>query len=355
MTKIRLRFVQAFVDRRTGRVFHYFRKRGMPRLALPGIPGSAEFMTAYQAALAADLIPIGISRSKPGTVAAAVAAYLVSPQYTALAEGSRIGRRAILNNFRDAHGDKPIGGMPAKFITLLLGTKKPHAARNWFKAIRALCQFAVEVELIPADPTQGIKQPKVKTEHRRPWTDAEIEQYEATHPVGSKARLALALGLYTIQRVGDCRLMGPQHIRNGEITVRQSKTRTTLTLPIVAPLQAILAATPCEHLTFLVTKTGKTYIGNDLSRQFREWCNEAGLPKGCTFHGLRATGCTRLADAGASTHEIAAWSGHMSLKEVERYTKSANQKKLAVSAMARIENKQEQTSVKSEKPKSLSL
>jgi len=63
------------------------------------------------------------------------------------------------------------------------------------------------------------------------------------------------------------------------------------------------------------------------------------LPKGCTFHGLRATGCTRLADAGCSAHEIAAWSGHMTLKEVERYTKSANQKRLAVSAMARIANK----------------
>jgi|SRR5215467_4005547 len=32
-------------------------------------------------------------------------------------------------------------------------------------------------------------------------------------------------------------------------------------------------------------------------------------------------------------------SGHMTLKEVERYTKSANQKRLAVSAMARIANK----------------
>jgi hypothetical protein len=37
-------------------------------------------------------------------------------------------------------------------------------------------------------------------------------------------------------------------------------------------------------------------------------------------------------DAGYSVHEIAAWSGHMTLKEVERYTKGANQKRLARSS-----------------------
>jgi integrase len=336
MTKLHLKYVQAFGG------YFYFRRPGFKRIRLPGIPGSSEFMASYQAALDQPQVQIGTSRSKPGTVAAAVAAYLLSTQFSELAPGTCVARRAILQHFRDEHGDKPIGSMPSKFIALVLGTKKPHAARNYFKAIRALCQFAVSIEMIPADPTQGIKLPKVKTHHRRPWTESEIEQYESTHPVGTKARLALALGLYTIQRLGDVRLMGPQHIRNGEIAVRQGKTGTALTLPVLPQLQAIIDATPCEHMTFLVTKTGRPYSSNDLSDEFRGWCNQAGLPKGrdgCTFHGLRATGCTRLADAGCSTHEIAAWSGHMSLREVERYTKSANQKRLAVSAMARIANK----------------
>ena len=51
MTKIRLQFVQAFVDRH-GRVRHYFRRRGFKRVSLPGLPGSEGFMAAYQAALA---------------------------------------------------------------------------------------------------------------------------------------------------------------------------------------------------------------------------------------------------------------------------------------------------------------
>ena len=141
-----------------------------------------------------------------------------------------------------------------------------------------------------------------------------------------------------MQRNGDVIRLGPQHIHNGFLTVRQNKTGTELTLPVVPELRAIIDATPCEHLTFLVKKSGRPYSAVEFSAQFRAWCDEPGLPKGCTFHGLRATGCTRLADAGCSTREIAAWSGHKTLKEVERYTESANQKRLAVQAMARAGN-----------------
>jgi integrase len=336
-----LRYVQSFVDRKSGTVFHYFRRPGYKRVRLPGLPGSREFMAAYQDALDQPFaqMQIGIGRSKPGSVAATVAAYFLSTQFAELAPGTRNARRCILQRFRDEHGEKPIGAMPPKFIALMLSSMKPHAARNYFKAIRALCQFAVSVEMIESDPTQGIKRPKAKTEHRRPWTDSEVEQYERAHPIGSKARLGFALGLYTVQRLGDVIRMGRQHIHDGELMVRQNKTGTSLSLPVVPELRAIIDATPGEHLTFLVKKTGRPYCGTEFSGQFRAWCDEAGLPKGCTFHGLRATGCTRLADAGCSAHEIAAWSGHMTLKEVERYTKSANQKRLAVSAMARIANK----------------
>ena len=336
-----LRYVQSFVDRKSGTVFHYFRRPGYKRVRLPGLPGSREFMAAYQDALDQPFaqMQIGIGRSKPGSVAATVAAYFLSTQFAELAPGTRNARRCILQRFRDEHGEKPIGAMPPKFIALMLSSMKPHAARNYFKAIRALCQFAVSVEMIESDPTQGIKRPKAKTEHRRPWTDSEVEQYERAHPIGSKARLGLALGLYTVQRLSDVIRMGRQHIHDGDLMVRQNKTGTSLSLPVVPELRAIIDATPGEHLTFLVKKTGRPYCGTEFSGQFRAWCDEAGLPKGCTFHGLRATGCTRLADAGCSAHEIAAWSGHMTLKEVERYTKSANQKRLAVSAMARIANK----------------
>jgi integrase len=116
--------------------------------------------------------------------------------------------------------------------------------------------------------------------------------------------------------------------------VTQQKTGKALALPVRPELKAAIDATPCGHLTFLITKSGKPYGANDFSEQFRNWCDDAGLPQRCTFHGLRKAGGRRLAEAGCSANEIAAWSGQ-SLREVERYTRAADQARLARNALAR--------------------
>jgi hypothetical protein len=77
MSRIRLKYVQAWVDRE-GRVHRYFRRPGFPRLRLPGLPGSTEFMAAYQTALAGPRTAIGAGRSKPGSVSAVVTEYFDS-------------------------------------------------------------------------------------------------------------------------------------------------------------------------------------------------------------------------------------------------------------------------------------
>jgi integrase len=332
---INLRYVKSYVS--NGTAYHYFRK-GDCKIRLPGLPGSADFMQAYQAALDQVVTtPIGINRSKPGSVAASVAAYFMSPQFNEMAKSTQASRRSILQRFRDKHGDKPLSAMPSKFIEAWLASMPSrNVARSTFKALRAFCQYAVTVGHMDSDPTQGVKRPRAKNEHRRPWTPEEVAQFEARHPIGSQARLAFALGLYTVQRAGDVVGMGPQHIRNGWLSIKQHKTGTPVSVPVRPELQAVLDGTPCENLTFLVKDSGRPF-GSEFSTAFRAWSNEAGLPNGCTFHGLRATGCTILADAGCTPHEIAAWSGHKSLSEVERYTKSADRKRLAVQALARAQ------------------
>jgi integrase len=62
---------------------------------------------------------------------------------------------------------------------------------------------------------------------------------------------------------------------------------------------------------------------------------QAGLPDRCVTHGVRKAAARRLAEAGCSAHEIMAITGHESLKEVERYTKAAEQKRLAKAAIAK--------------------
>jgi integrase len=66
-----------------------------------------------------------------------------------------------------------------------------------------------------------------------------------------------------------------------------------------------------------------------------EQCDAAGL-KHCSAHGLRKAAARRLAEAGCTEHEIAAITGHASLREVARYTRAADQKRLAAVAMEKV-------------------
>jgi integrase len=338
MTRFRLRHTHEFIDR-TGKLRRYVRPPGAKHATpLPGAPGSADFMSVYHQALAAAATPveIGASRTGRGSVSAAIVAYYRDGSFLAMAPGTRKMRRAILEQFRAAYGDRQIGGLQRVHIVNLLGSKKPFAARNWLKTLRGLMQYMVASEQRADDPTVGIKLPKARAGEIHSWTEAEIKQYEARHPIGSRARLALGLLLYTAQRRGDVVTMGRQHVCNGALTVRQHKTARALEIPIHQALAEILAATPSEHLTSLTTGAGKPFSAAGFGNLFREWCDEAGLPQHCSAHGLRKAACRRLAEAGCSEHQIAAISGHLSLSEIQRYTRAASQAKMARAAIATV-------------------
>ena len=66
---------------------------------------------------------------------------------------------------------------------------------------------------------------------------------------------------------------------------------------------------------------------------------EAGLPEHCVPHGLRKALLRRLAEDGASSKQMAAISGHRSLKEIERYTSAADQELLARSGMTLLRDR----------------
>ncbi len=332
MTRMRLKFVQAFIDS-YGTARHYFRRPGFKRVPLPGLPGSPEFMEAYQAAMAGERLVggIGAKRSVPGTVNAAVAAYYRSLSFTNLAPISRYQRRRILDNFRSEHGDKKIANLRREHIQVLIAAKaeKPGAAHNFLSAIRSLLDYAVKAGLRHDNPALGVDKPKQRLGGFYCWTEADIAAFEIRHPIGTKARLALGLLLYTAQRRSDVLALGRQHIRDGVILVRQQKTDAMLAIPIHPRLQEILDATPIDGLTFLTNGKGRPFDPNDFSHWFKKRCREANLPPKATAHGLRKAACRRLAEAGCSANVIAAISGHRSLRMVSFYTKAADQERMA--------------------------
>jgi integrase len=350
MTRIRLKYINAFRDRH-GRLRYYFRRPGYKSVALHGLPGSAEFMDGYENALAGTIAtnpkPIGADRFSTGTVDALTIAYFNSVSFGNLTAGAKRQRRGLLERFAAEHGDKRVALLQRKHIEQMIAAKlnTPSGATNFLVAIRSLMKFAVDTGVIQTNPTVGIERPKIRTDGHLTWSEDDIAAYENKHPVGTQARLALALLLHTVQRVSDVLRLGRQHLRQEKdgslsILIRQEKTGTSLVLPVLPELKAVLdALPPSDNLTFLTTKSGKPYTTRFFTKRFTKWCREAGLPKGLVAHGLRKAGCRRLIEHGCSRKEVAAWSGHKTLKEVERYTIAASQERLARAAAVKLVGK----------------
>ena len=354
------RFVHGYIDRQ-GKPRFYFRRPGFRQIPLPGLPWSPQFMAAYGTAMAGQPAEIGIARIKPGTIRALAVSYYNSAGqiqnsecvgFKSLKPNTQAVYRNIIDRFCDEtgktgvkYGDMSAAGLQREHIIKFMAARsdRPDSANGLRRVLRALMAHAVATGLRRDDPTQGIRalKPKSKQGFHR-WSEAEIAQFEARHPVGTKPRLALALGLYTGQARQDVVAMGPQHVKSGSLHWTRKKTESTtgleLEIPIHADLRAIIDATPSGHLTFLVTEFGKPFAVAGFGNWFREQCDMANL-RHCAFHGLRKAASVRLAEAGCTPHEIAAITGHASLKEIVRYTQTADRKRLAASAMAKVKTR----------------
>jgi integrase len=343
------KFTHGYIDRH-GKPRFYLRRPGFKNAPLPGLPWSPEFMAAYEHALAQQPVPIGSQRTKPGTLRALAVSYYSSLAFREMS--SQSVRRNIIERFceetdkrGEKYGDKPAASLQREHVIKLMAARadKPDSANGLRKALRALMKHAIEIRIRNDDPTQGVKalKPKSKLGFHR-WTEAEIQQFEAKHAIGTKPRLALALGLYTGQARQDVVKMGRQHIEDEVLNWVRGKTEKStgieLAIPIHPILRSIIDATPSRHLTFLVTEFGKPFATAGFGNWFREQCDMANL-RHCSFHGLRKAASVRLAESGCTPHEIAAITGHASLKEIERYTKTAEGKRLARSAMTKVKTR----------------
>lgn len=338
MTKVKLPFIKAYKDRH-GRMRYYFRAPGCPTATLPGEPGSAEFLAAYAAARDAAPRELGIERNKAGSFSALIALYYKSGDFKNLAEITKRTYRNDMERFRKARGEMSVAAIQRKHVSAMLDAvvadgKDPKSLR---RVLGILLTLAHERGWRQDNPMTGLRRSKKPTEGFRAWTEEDIAAFEAKHPTGSRERLALYLLLYTAQRRADVVRMGRQHVKDGKISVAQSKTGTRLLIPLHKALKAELEAAPKDQLTFLQTQYGKPFSAAGFTNWFSEAAQDAGLPLRSSPHGLRKAAAARLADAGCTASQIMAVTGHKNLSEVTRYTASADQGRLADEAMEKAE------------------
>jgi integrase len=194
--------------------------------------------------------------------------------------------------------------------------------------------------------------PHVDTFCSIPLLPAEIQQYCAYWPLGTQQRLVFEFALETVSRRGEIVRLGPQHVKNGRISIQGTHGSADVDIPISPELQVACNAMPKAHLTYIVTAHGKPRSKYGLGNDFAKWATEAGLPARCRMHGLKKGGMRHLAEHGNITHELMAISGHRTLSEVQRYTEDADRKQLATSGMAKRRDQIENAEVANPGPRS---
>ncbi|WP_029074384.1 tyrosine-type recombinase/integrase [Kaistia adipata] len=331
----------------------YLRRPGRPKVRLLGTPWSTEFMDAYHAALR-DEAPNDerrLKRSESGSWRWVCERYFAEyAPYLRMTPPTRAAYRRVLEATFDepiAPGDSrcfrdvPISRMTPKAVRVLRDRKlaTPAAANAVIKIMRQVFEFAIEQEMITESAAAKVELFSAATDGHHAWTVAEALQFEARHPIGTQARLAYALLLYTGARVSDVRLFGRQHVNDGWLDFKPAKTSRSsgieVSVPVLPDLQKVLDACKQDNLTFLMTHQHKPYSAKGLSNRMRDWCDEAGLPQ-CSAHGLRKAGATIAAENGATESQLMAIFGWTSAKQASHYTKRANRKKQAGKAMALI-------------------
>ena len=154
---------------------------------------------------------------------------------------------------------------------------------------------------------------------------------------GPEMQLAFLLALHTGQRQGDLLRLTWNAYDGSFISLKQSKTGRPVHVPCTDNLKRALDQPPKTAAVILTTKTGRPWTEWNFRNRWRTVCRRADI-KGLTFHDIRGTTVTILAEQGCSTLEIASITGH-SLDYVNEIidTYASRTKALAQSAIIKFE------------------
>lgn len=349
------KYVTAFADRH-GKERLRFRRVGFESYYFKSKLGTEDFRKEYRLCLDSQSIatPVKVKRSVPGTIDELVARYCSIPSRLGPTETTQRKIRNILEKFRKEHGHRIVAHLEFEHVEAILQRKMKRrkvgmrmeggveAARKLRKELVRLFDFAIKSRMLERNPATLADRIKIAPSDRSKgyysWTEDDIDQYRVRHPLGTRARLAMELMLWTGQRRIDAIHLGPKHVATGRIELSQSKGGKVLGLP-VAPqlLEAIIAmpALPEGAECFLLNEQGRPFTNAGFGNWFRTRCDQAGLPQ-CTAHGLRKAMMRRLADVETSQQGLKSVSGHSRDEEVAIYVRGAEQRRLAAAAITRV-------------------
>lgn len=346
---VRLKYLSSDRDRH-GNVRVYFRRPGFQKIRILEPAGTPAFLARYDELLRAPAQKVSPKRIEKGTLGWLARQYETSAAFSDLDPSTQKTRIRLMGHMLEEpvrpgsvemFKDYPLAKFRLASLEVLRDRKRklPGAANDRVKALRALFKWAKAARHIGQDIARDLTKQRVVSEGHHTWTLEEIEQYQARHPLGTKANLALRLMLYTGARRSDACRLGRPHMRAGTLRWTAHKNRNrhpvTIEIPVLEPLREALAACPTGDLVFLITEYGQPFTAAGFGNWFKDRCREAGLDH-CSAHGLRKAGSTLAAESGATAHQLMAMFGWRSLAEAERYTRAAERKRMAAAGMPHL-------------------
>lgn len=227
-------------------------------------------------------------------------------------ENTRRRRRGTLSRFRRENPVWPETRQGGRRVVERWLSRFPGAQTraSYLGDLRAFFGWADEADLIPYDPTTGIRTPKVPTRRPNPLSHREVRMALAACN-DSQDRLAIGLGVYAGLRVSEM-----AHLEHRDVDlvgrvlyVRQGKGGKDRCVPI------------SDDLTVIVLRCGHTmtaHVGHTISNRISRIYRDAGIT-GHRPHDLRATFATELIRRGADLITVQNYLGHASVATTQRY------------------------------------
>jgi integrase len=184
---------------------------------------------------------------------------------------------------------------------------KVHQRRQAAAVIKNLVDAALYHEVIKNSPATDLRLKQTKPRDRV-WTADEITSWlAAAEEEDAHMTTGFLLLQHTAQRVGDVLGMTWGRFDGGIINLRQQKTDALVEVPCHPMLRSHLESVQ-RTATTIVAFRDKSVNYLRFNERFRRICIRAGI--NAQARDLRRTAMLRMAEAGATTPEIASVSGH---------------------------------------------
>ncbi|MCZ6895439.1 MAG: hypothetical protein O7H40_15515, partial [Gammaproteobacteria bacterium] len=171
------------------------------------------FMAEYRALLANKPAAGARAPAAPESLRWLCERYYGSAEFHILEESTRKVRRRLLDALCEQHGSKPFKRLEKRHVRDMRDAKvnagAPEAGNDLVKVVRSFFAWAVDAEHAEHNPAKDIPRINTGSQGHHTWTVEEVHQFEDRHPVGSKARFAMSLMLFTGTRASDAIRLGP--------------------------------------------------------------------------------------------------------------------------------------------------